>query len=146
MVSNELLTDYSDLRQAVRSARVMKEHQALSNLIKIDKTSVNQRAVISQKTSDLIAKLRQTKKPDLLSQFIAEYNLNTEEGLSLMTLAESFLRVPDNKTRDKLFSDKISNKPWAKHLRGGKSSIVSIATIALSIADMMISHGHNDSI
>jgi len=27
MVSNELLTDYSDLRQAVRSARVMKEHQ-----------------------------------------------------------------------------------------------------------------------
>ncbi len=146
MASNELFTDYSDLRQAVRNTRVLKERQALSNLIKIDKTSVNQRAVISQKTSDLIAKLRQTKKPDLLSQFIAEYNLNTEEGLSLMTLAESFLRVPDNKTRDKLFSDKISNKPWSKHLRGGKSSIVSIATIALSIADMMISHGHNDSI
>ena len=140
MVSNELLTDYSDLRQAVRSARVIKEYKALSNLIKIDKTNANQRAVISQKTSDLITKLRQTKKPDLLSQFIAEYNLNTEEGLSLMTLAESFLRVPDNKTRDKLFSDKISNKPWTKHLRGGKSSIVSIATIALSIADMMISH------
>ncbi len=146
MVSNELLTDYSDLRQAVRSARVIKERQALSNLINIDKTSAKQRAVISQKTSDLITKLRQTKKPDLLSQFIAEYNLNTEEGLSLMTLAESFLRVPDNKTRDKLFSDKISNKPWAKHLRGGQSSIVNIATIALSIADMMISHGHNDSI
>ena len=41
MVSNELLTDYSDLRQAVRSTRVMKEHQVLSNLIKIDKTSVS---------------------------------------------------------------------------------------------------------
>ena len=54
MVSNELLIDYSDLRQVVRSARVMKEHQALSNLIKIDKTSVNQRVVICQKTSDLI--------------------------------------------------------------------------------------------
>ena len=146
MVSNELLTDYSDLRQAVRNARVLKEQKALSNLINIDKTSVEQRTVISQKTSDLITKLRQTKKPDLLSQFIAEYNLNSEEGLSLMTLAESFLRVPDNKTRDKLFSDKISNKPWAKHLQGGKSSVVSIATIALSVADMMISHGHNDSI
>ena len=84
MVSNELLTDYSDLRQAVRSARVIKEYKALSNLINIDKTSAKQRAVISQKTSDLIAKLRQTKKPDLLSQFIAEYNLNSEEGLSLM--------------------------------------------------------------
>ena len=58
MASNKLLTDYSDLRQAVRSARVMKERQALSNLIKIDKTSVNQRTLISQKTSDLITKLR----------------------------------------------------------------------------------------
>jgi len=111
MFSNELLTDYSDLRQAVRSARVMKEHQALSNLIKIDKTSVNQRAVISQKTSDLIAKLRQTKKPDLLSQFIAEYNLNTEEGLSLMTLAESFLRVLTIKLEINFFQTRFQTSP-----------------------------------
>ena len=69
MVSNELLTDYSDLRQAVRNARVLKEQKALSNLINLDKTSVEQRTVISQKTSDLITKLRQTKKPDLLSVY-----------------------------------------------------------------------------
>ena len=146
MPSNKLLIDYSASRKAIRDARVMKESEAISRLIRIENTTVNQRVEISQKTSNLIIKLRKTKRPDLLSQFIAEYNLNSEEGLSLMTLAESFLRVPDNKTRDKLFSDKISNKPWSKHLRGGKSSIVSIATIALSIADMMISHGHNNSI
>ena len=146
MSRNELLIDYSPSRKAIRDARVMKESEAISRLIQIENTTVNQRVEISQKTSNLIIKLRKTKKPDLLSQFIAEYNLNSEEGLSLMTLAESFLRVPDNKTRDKLFSDKISNKPWSKHLRGGKSSMVSIATIALSIADMMISHGHNNSI
>jgi RHH-type proline utilization regulon transcriptional repressor/proline dehydrogenase/delta 1-pyrroline-5-carboxylate dehydrogenase len=63
-----------------------------------------------------------------------------------MTLVEAFLRVPDNKTRDKLFSDKISNKSWSKHLSGKKSSMINMATVALSVADMMISHGHSASI
>ncbi len=146
MTHKELSTDYSDLRQIVRNARVMEEKRALSELMAIENTSSKQRAIVSAKTAELIENLRQSRRPDLLSQFIAEYNLNTEEGLSLMTLAESFLRVPDNKTRDKLFADKISNKAWSKHLQGGKSSIVSLATLALSIADMMISHGHNESI
>ena len=146
MIHQELTTDYTDLRQIVRNTRVMEEKPALSELMACENTSHKQRAQISLKTAKLIENLRQSRKPDLLSQFIAEYNLNTEEGLSLMTLAESFLRVPDNKTRDKLFADKISNKAWSKHLQGGKSSIVSLATLALSIADMMISHGHNDSI
>ena len=103
MSRNEFLIDYSPSRKAIRDARVMKESEAISRLIRIENTTVNQRVEISQKTSNLIVKLRKTKRPDLLSQFIAEYNLNSEEGLSLMTLAESFLRVPDNKTRDKLF-------------------------------------------
>ena len=94
MSRNELLIDYSPSRKAIRDARVMKESEAISRLIQIENTTVNQRVEISQKTSNLIIKLRKTKKPDLLSQFIAEYNLNSEEGLSLMTLAESFLRVP----------------------------------------------------
>ncbi|MDP6727741.1 MAG: bifunctional proline dehydrogenase/L-glutamate gamma-semialdehyde dehydrogenase PutA, partial [Gammaproteobacteria bacterium] len=146
MIRQKLTTDYTDLRQIVRNARVMEERIALSELMTSENTSHKQRTQISLKTAKLIENLRQSRRPDLLSQFIAEYNLNTEEGLSLMTLAESFLRVPDNKTRDKLFADKISNKAWSKHLQGGKSSIVSLATLALSIADMMISHGHNDSI
>ena len=44
MVSNELLTDYSDLRQAVRNARVMKERQVLSNLIKIDNIIIDSKS------------------------------------------------------------------------------------------------------
>ena len=82
MPSNKLLIDYSASRKAIRDARVMKESEAISRLIRIENTTVNQRVEISQKTSNLIVKLRKTKRPDLLSQFIAEYNLNSEEGLS----------------------------------------------------------------
>ncbi|HIF88867.1 MAG TPA: bifunctional proline dehydrogenase/L-glutamate gamma-semialdehyde dehydrogenase PutA, partial [Candidatus Thioglobus sp.] len=109
-------------------------------------TNSTQREQFRSVTTSFIKELRAENKPDLLSLFISEYSISSEEGLSLMTLVEAFLRVPDNKTRDKLFSDKISNKPWSKHLGGKKSSMVNMATIALSVADMMISHGHSASI
>ena len=77
MSRNEFLIDYSPSRKAIRDARVMEESEAISRLIQIENTTVNQRVEISQKTSNLIIKLRKTKRPDLLSQFIAEYNLNS---------------------------------------------------------------------
>ena len=126
MIRQELTTDYTDLRQIVRNARVMEEKLALSELMACENTSHKQRAQISLKTAKLIENLRQSRRPDLLSQFIAEYNLNTEEGLSLMTLAESFLRVTDNKTRDKLFVDKRSDNAWYQHLPIRRQRQVSI--------------------
>ena len=63
-----------------------------------------------------------------------------------MTLVEAFLRVPDNKTRDKLFIDKVAMKGWSQHIGTSKSSMVNIATLALNIADKMIAHGSNKEI
>lgn len=146
MFTDELDVDYTNLRQTIRRDRVMPEATALSQLQSLECTDNNQRKQFQSITESFIKKLRASNKPDLLSLFISEYNLSSDEGLSLMTLVEAFLRVPDNKTRDKLFSDKISNKPWSKHLGGKKSSMINIATIALSVADMMISHGHSTKI
>lgn len=36
-----------------------------------------------------------------------EYTLSSEEGVALMCLAESLLRIPDATTRDTLIRDKI---------------------------------------
>ena len=146
MFKEILAIDCTALRQAIRAARVIPEEQALAQLRILECTDNAQRERFKSVTTTFIKELRAENKPDLLSLFISEYSISSEEGLSLMTLVEAFLRVPDNKTRDKLFSDKISNKPWSKHLGGKKSSMVNMATIALSVADMMISHGHNTSI
>jgi len=115
MIRQELTTDYTDLRQIVRNARVMEEKLALSELMACENTSHKQRAQISLKTAKLIENLRQSRRPDLLSQFIAEYNLNTEEGLSLMTLAESFLRVPTTKLE-------TSSSPTKFQIRPGRNT------------------------
>lgn len=146
MFIDELDVDYTKLRQAIRHDRIIPESEALAQLQLLEGTDKKQREQFQSITESFIKDLRASNKPDLLSLFISEYNLSSDEGLSLMTLVEAFMRVPDNKTRDKLFSDKISNKPWSKHLGGKKSSMINIATMALSVADMMISHGHSTKI
>ena len=138
--------DYSPLRNNLRDARVMSEFDAIKHLQLFEKTCADQRTRFQTKTSDLIKELRSSSQPDLLSLFVSEYNLTSDEGLSLMTLVEAFLRVPDNKTRDKLFIDKVARKGWSQHIGTSKSSMVNIATLALNIADKMIAHGSNKEI
>ena len=138
--------DYSSLRNNIRGARVMSESDVMKHLQLFEQTHSDQRSIFQTKTSDLIKQLRSSSQPDLLSLFISEYNLTSDEGLSLMTLVEAFLRVPDNKTRDKLFIDKVARKGWSQHIGSSNSSMVNIATIALNIADKMIDHGSNKEI
>ena len=138
--------DYSPLRNKIRDARVVSESDALNDLKLFELTNSDQRTIFQSKTSELIKQLRQSSQPDLLSLFVSEYNLTSDEGLSLMTLVEAFLRVPDNKTRDKLFIDKVARKGWSQHIGTSNSSMVNIATIALNIADKMIAHGSNREI
>src|SRR5689334_15498194 len=42
-----------------------------------------------------------------VEDFLHEYSLSTKEGLALMVLAESLLRVPDSATADRLIEDKL---------------------------------------
>ena len=138
--------DSSNIRSKLREARVMSEEDSLDHLHLFDYTNTDQRIEFQKNTSHLIQQLRSSSQPDLLSLFVSEYNLTSDEGLSLMTLVEAFLRVPDNKTRDKLFIDKVAMKGWSQHIGTSKSSMVNIATLALNIADKMIAHGSNKEI
>jgi len=50
-----------------------------------------------------------------LETLMQEYPITSEEGLALMQLAESVLRVPDAETLDQLIADKLHNHPWINH-------------------------------
>ena len=143
---NVFNVDRTLIRQQIRSARITSESEALSQLGLCEQTSLKERIDFQLKTARLIKDIRSSSKPDLLSLFINEYKLTSDEGLSLMTLVEAFLRVPDNKTRDMLFNDKVVSKEWASHFGSSKSAMVNFATIALSVADKIIAHGGNSVI
>lgn len=50
----------------------------------------------------------------LLEDFMQRFALNTAEGVALMQLAESLLRVPDAPTADQLLQDKLHSADWHK--------------------------------
>ena len=61
-------------------------------------------------TKKIITECRKNKSGrTLLDKFLSEYGLTNDEGVALMCLAESVLRIPDDSTKDELISEKITN-------------------------------------
>ncbi len=96
------------------------------------------RARIVAAGADLVRRIRGSAKPGLMEVFLAEYGLSTEEGISLMCLAEALLRVPDADTMDALIEDKIAPGDWGRHLGKSASSLVNASTWALMLTGKVL--------
>ena len=99
------------------------------------------RAQITEAGADLVRQIRASSKPGLMEVFLAEYGLSTDEGISLMCLAEALLRVPDAETMDALIEDKIAPSDWGKHLGQSTSSLVNASTWALMLTGKVLDEG-----
>ena len=54
--------------------------------------------LISQNAEEIVKNCRQDRNKTRLDNFFLEYGLSNQEGIALMCLAESLLRIPDNET------------------------------------------------
>lgn len=70
--------------------------------------------------------------------FTQEYALSSDEGVVLMCLAESLLRVPDAETQDRLIRDKIAGRAWDRHLGQSDSTFVNASTWALMLTGEVV--------
>ena len=73
-----------------------------------------------------------------LDGFLAEYGLDTREGVVLMCLAEALLRIPDSETVDRLIRDKVGSAHWEEHLGHSPSSFVNASTWALMLGGRLL--------
>src|SRR6202051_2524106 len=73
-----------------------------------------------------------------IEDFLHEFSLSTKEGLALMVLAESLLRVPDSATADRLIEDKLSAGDFAEHQVRSGALLVSASAWALGISARVI--------
>ena len=73
-----------------------------------------------------------------LDAFLSEYGLSNNEGVALMCLAESLLRIPDSHTRNILISEKLSAGSWADHINKADSLLVNASTWGLLLAGKII--------
>lgn len=76
-----------------------------------------------------------------IEDLLREYSLSSEEGLALMVLAESLLRVPDERTADRLIEDKLGSAHWDRHATHSDALVVSAAAWALGMSARVIGKG-----
>ena len=86
----------------------------------------------------VIAARSGTIKKPLLDTFLSEYGLSNKEGIALMCLAESLLRIPDQRTAERLIADKIELGNWASHAGKADSALVNASTWALMLTGKLV--------
>ncbi len=74
-----------------------------------------------------------------LDVFMQEFSLSSKEGVALMCLAESLLRVPDAETADDLIAEKILSGDWSDHLGQSDSLFVNASTWGLMLTGRVVS-------
>ena len=76
-----------------------------------------------------------------IDSFMQQFSLSSEEGVVLMCLAESLLRIPDADTADKLIADKIGEKDWEAHLGQSDSLFVNASAWGLMLTGRLVELG-----
>ncbi len=88
---------------------------------------------IKLRAEDFIGKIHDSKI-FTVEQFLQEYSLNLEEGVALMCLAESLIRIQGEEVALELALDKLSKKDWAKHLLSAKTNFIRLASLGLFVS------------
>ncbi len=98
------------------------------------------RRSIVEQSAELVHRVRASPKgPTMLDAFLNEFGLHNDEGVALMCLAESLLRVPDSQTADELIADKLGPAHWDEHLGHSSSLLVNASTWALMLTGRAVS-------
>ena len=131
------MSDTNTIRQIIRDRTYAPEAEVLERLAHFLPDPAK-RARIEAIATTFVDHLRKDARPALMEVFLAEYGLNTEEGVALMCLAEALLRVPDADTMDTLIEDKIAPSDWGKHLGAAHSPLVNASTWALFLTGKVL--------
>jgi len=115
--------------------------QVLALLVRA-RTSMSHGHHIHNSARKLVRAMRtRQRKASGLHAFLQHYDLSSQEGIVLMCLAESLLRIPDAATADRLIADKLTSANWKKHLGTSDSMFVNASTWALMLTGNLLQPG-----
>jgi RHH-type transcriptional regulator, proline utilization regulon repressor / proline dehydrogenase / delta 1-pyrroline-5-carboxylate dehydrogenase len=73
-----------------------------------------------------------------VEDFLHEFSLSSREGLAVMALAESLLRVPDDATLDRLLADRLSAGEFDRHKAHSDTLLTQACAFALGLSTKLI--------
>ncbi|MBM3575453.1 MAG: bifunctional proline dehydrogenase/L-glutamate gamma-semialdehyde dehydrogenase PutA [Alphaproteobacteria bacterium] len=95
---------------------------------------------IAEKARMLVRAMREAHKPlGGVEDFLHEFSLSSREGLAIMSLAESLLRVPDDGTADQLIIDKLSAGDFSHHMSSSNLPFIQACAFALGLSARLVS-------
>ena len=136
------------LRHSIRENYRINEQVLVPILLSQVQLSSTSRKQIQNRAKVLIEHIRkQTAHAPGVDSLLNEFNLSGDEGVALMCLAESLLRIPDQSTCDELIRDKILKGDWSSHIGKNNTLFVNSSAWALFLTGKVVSHTpqHNAS-
>ncbi|MDC9727861.1 MAG: bifunctional proline dehydrogenase/L-glutamate gamma-semialdehyde dehydrogenase PutA [Methyloprofundus sp.] len=121
-----------DYRQKINQYYLADEQAQINTLLNVLKDYPH--SVIQHEAHALVRAIREKKaQQSLIEAFLHEYQLNSEEGILLMEMAEALLRIPDAATQDVFLQEKLGTADWHKHHLHSESLLVNFATETLDL-------------
>jgi RHH-type proline utilization regulon transcriptional repressor/proline dehydrogenase/delta 1-pyrroline-5-carboxylate dehydrogenase len=137
--SSQSRVDIDRARAKISALKFVAEEQAVERLLQPVPYDEAVAEKISLKAEELVASARQDdSSASLLDTFMSEYGLSSAEGIALMCLAESLLRVPDQATANRLIADKVGLADWAAHSGNSDSHLVNVSTWGLMLTGKLV--------
>jgi len=139
-----------DIRLSLRKMLHGDEEKCIENLLHATELTVAERNRLVERARDFVVKSRdESDNQGTMDYFLQEFDLSNKEGVALMCLAESLLRVPDGATADKLISEKIKAGRWSDHKGSSESTFVNASTWGLMLTgefvDLSDVRGNSDN-
>ncbi|MFI4954580.1 MAG: L-glutamate gamma-semialdehyde dehydrogenase [Gammaproteobacteria bacterium] len=127
------------LREKITSLYHADETHCVEQLLSAIAFTSTQQVSITEQATAWITQIRtKTEHAHQLNTLLAEYSLSTEEGVALMALAESLLRVPDTYNVDRLIEDQITSANWQAHAGHSSAWWVNAATWSLLLSGKVL--------
>ncbi|RLQ23166.1 bifunctional proline dehydrogenase/L-glutamate gamma-semialdehyde dehydrogenase PutA [Seongchinamella sediminis] len=129
----------TQLRTAIRQATYADEPALVGELLTAATLAPQASETVRQRAIELVERCRgKSDKAGTLDAFLQEFGLSNKEGIALMCLAESLLRVPDEETADRLIAEKILSGDWASHKGKSGSRFVNASVWGLMLTGRVV--------
>ncbi len=129
-------------RDEIAAYHLPEEDRLVGGLVERAIFSSEERRRVATLAHRLVEQVRDGRqRTSGIDALMAEYALSSEEGVILMCLAESLLRIPDSETADQLIAEKIGSGKWESHLGHSDSVFVNASTWGLLLTGRIVKLG-----
>ncbi len=102
---------------------------------------------VHKQTLELITRIRSLpQQGSFVANLMHQFKLSSPQGLTLMAMAESLLRIPDTETQDRLITEKLTEGDWASAFENTDASMAKLSKFALLASQTVLSEGKSTGV